>query len=335
MFDLSLGPRDAVDLGRARRPRPALPAPPLCARLPRHMVMHSLRLLHDGGRFFESPRWHDGAWWASDFYDHRVLRLDGEGRSTTVCEVEGRPSGLDWLPEGDLLVVSMADHRLLRLRDGRLTVHADLAAFCRSPLNDLVVDEFGHAFTADFGFDLMAGADPEPTSLLRVDPDGRVRVVADDMLFPNGAVITRDGRHLIVGETVGCRYSAFDLDAGGVLTGRRVWAQLAPTPPLGSYAETLAGVLVAPDGCCLDADGAIWAADAVGSRVLRVQEGGAIVEEIATPDGFGAFACMLGGPDGRTLLVCAAPDFAEARRRAAREAVLFVAEVDVPHAGRP
>lgn len=309
--------------------------PPGGVDAPEPAMTRPLRLLHEGGSFFESPRWHDGAWWVSDFYNHRVLRIDDAGRATTVCEVEGRPSGLGWLPDGDLLVASMVDHLLLRVHEGAPVVHADLAAFCRAPLNDLVVDRAGHAYTADFGFDLMAAADPEPTSLLRVDPDGRVHIAAADMLFPNGAVITADGRQLIVGETVGCRYSVFDLGADGALSGRRVWAQLAPTPHLGSYAETLPEVVVAPDGCCLDASGAIWMADAVGGRVLRVREGGKILEEIAAPDGLGAFACMLGGSDGHTLLICAAPDFLEARRCGRNDAVLLATEVAVPHAGLP
>ena len=299
-------------------------------------MTRALRTVLEGGHFFEGPRWHDDAWWVSDFYAHRVLRITDAGQAETVVEVDGQPSGLGWLPDGTLLVVSMKDHRLLRVEsDGQLSVHAELETYCGGHLNDLVVDERGRAYVGDFGFDLMAGGDPHPTSLLRVDPDGRVTVVAEDMLFPNGAVITPDGTSLIVGETLGSRCSAFHVEADGSLSGRRVWAALAPLPTLGTFAETLPQVRVAPDGCCLDAEGMIWAADAMGARAIRIREGGEIVEEIRAPHGLGIFACMLGGADGRTLLLCSAPDFLEANRAPATEAVLLATEVDVPHAGRP
>jgi sugar lactone lactonase YvrE len=155
------------------------------------------------------------------------------------------------------------------------------------------------------------------------------------LLCPNGSVRTADGRTLIVGETAGARYTAFTIEADGALSDRRVWAQVAPTPELGPLAETLPQLKFAPDGCGLDAEEHIWAADAVGARCCRVAPGGQIVEEIRAPDGLGIFACMLGGDDGRTLLLCAAPDFNEESRSQAREAVLFTTTVDVPHAGLP
>ena len=195
--------------------------------------------------------------------------------------------------------------------------------------------EPGHAYVGNFGFDLMAGGQPETTVLVRVAPDGGVTVEADGMWFPNGSVITDDGATLIVGESVGCRYTAFTIEADGSLADRRVWAQLAPTPERGTFAEMLPNINVAPDGCALDADGHLWAADALGGRVIRVAEGGTITDEIAAPPGMGFFACMLGGPDGRTLLLCSAPDFAEHLRSQAREAVLFTTTVNVPHAGLP
>jgi sugar lactone lactonase YvrE len=156
-------------------------------------------------------------------------------------------------------------------------------------------------------------------------------VAADGLIFPNGSVITPDGTTLIVGETAGCRYTAFTILDDGSLSDRRIWAQLAPTPELGGLQETLAQVTVGPDGCTLDAEGHICAADEVGGRCIRIAPGGAIVDEIRAPEGLGCFACALGGEDGRTLLLCAAPDFLEANRRQAREAVLL----EVPHAGLP
>jgi sugar lactone lactonase YvrE len=160
-------------------------------------------------------------------------------------------------------------------------------------------------------------------------------VEADDLWFPNGSVITADGSLLIVNETAGCRCTAFTVGDDGSLTDRRVWAQLAPTPERASFGEMLPNIKVAPDGCTLDAEGQIWAADALGGRVIRIAEGGAISEEIAAPDGLGVYACMLGGDDGRTLMLCCAPDFFEHTRREAFDAVLFTTTVDVPHAGLP
>jgi sugar lactone lactonase YvrE len=299
------------------------------------MANRDVRVVLSGGAFFEGPRWRDGTWWVSDFYRRSVSRVSPDGRETLVTEVEGQPSGLGWLPDGSLVISSMKDRRLLRFADGRLATLADLSEYCGGHLNDLVIDAGGHIFTGDFGMDLMGGGEPRTASLKRVDPDGTVTVVADGLHFPNGSVITPDGATLIVGETLGNRFTAFDLAADGSLTGRRVWAEFAPEPTGTTTEEVIAQLVVAPDGCSLDADGHIWAADAVGGRVVRVAPGGAIVDEIRAPDRLGVYACQLGGDDGRTLLMCAAPDFYEHLRADTREAVLLATEVDVPHDGRP
>lgn len=300
------------------------------------MAQRELTTLLDGGAFFEGPRWHDGRWWVSDFYRRLVITVAPDGSAAEAMTVEHQPSGLGWMPDGSLLVVSMTDHRILRRAPGGdVTVHADLSGHCRGHLNDMVVDSHGRAYVGEFGFDLMAFADPAPAKLMRVDPDGSVTVLADDLLFPNGSVITPDGATLIVGETAAARYTAFTLAADGSLSDRRVWAQVAPAPELGPLAQTLPQLKFGPDGCALDADGCIWAADAVGARCARVARGGEIVDQIPAPDGLGIFACMLGGDDGRTLLLCAAPDYYEHMRREAREAVLLTTDVDVPHAGQP
>lgn len=294
-----------------------------------------VRTLLEGGSFFEGPRWRDGSWWVSDFYRHTVSRIGTDGAETVLFEVAGQPSGMGWLRDGDLLVVSMADQRLLRWDGGEPTVHADLSAHCAGHLNDLVVDAAGHAFVGDFGFDLMGGGAPATASLKRVDPDGTVSVVADGLHFPNGSVISADGGTLVVGETLGNRYTAFDLAPDGTLANRRSWAEFGPLPT-GTTAEEVTGQLaVAPDGCTLDAEGHIWAADAVGARAVRIAPGGAIVDEVHSPDGLGVFACQLGGDDGRTLLLCAAPDFFAHTRAPVREAVLLTTKVEVPHAGLP
>jgi sugar lactone lactonase YvrE len=292
-----------------------------------------LDVVSDGWSYLECPRWHEGRLWVSDFYTEKVVAIDDRGHHEVMAEVPGQPSGLGFLPDGRALIVSMRDHRILRREpDGELTEHADLSGLVGAHLNDMVVDEHGGAFVGDFGFDLMGGAPLAATGLTHVAPDGTARNVADDLLFPNGMVL-RDGV-LVVAETFGARLTAFDVAADGGVAHRREWARFGPPPTSTDVGEALAGVPVAPDGVAGDAEGAIWVADALNARLLRVAEGGEVLEELPT-GGIGVFACMLGGEDGCTLYACAAPSFAEHERRAAREAVLLSARVDVPHAGRP
>jgi sugar lactone lactonase YvrE len=284
--------------------------------------------------YLEGPRWHDQRIWFSDFYLCRVYSATEDGGDLRVeAEVPQQPSGLGWLPDGRLLIVSMRDRRLLRREaDGTLVTHADLSGYGTGHLNDMVVDARGRAFVGEFGFDLMAGAPFQSAVLLRVDPDGTIARVAEDLRFPNGSVITPDGT-LLVDETFGNRITAFDIAEDGSLTNRRIWASFAEPPTERALDKMLPQVAVAPDGCSLDADGALWVADGLAGRVIRVLPGGEIAEEIQP--GTGVFACALGGADGRTLFICTAPDFDEGRRKEAREASLLTARVDVPHAGLP
>jgi sugar lactone lactonase YvrE len=291
--------------------------------------------LFEGGGFFEGPRWRDGTWWVSDFYRHTVSRISTEGVEEVVVEVEHQPSGLGWLPDGSLVITSMKDQRVLRYADGELTTLADLSGLAGGHLNDLVTDAAGRTYVGNFGFDLMGGGTPATADLIRVDPDGRVTVAATELAFPNGTVITPDGSTLIVGETMGNRYTAFTIADDGTLTDRRVWAEFGALPTAETFEEGLGQIVVSPDGCTLDAEGRIWAADALGNRCILVAEGGEILDEIRVPGDLGVYACALGGPDGTTLLICSAPDFFEHNRAVAREAVLFTTEVDVPHAGLP
>ena len=258
------------------------------------------RTLIDHGTFYEGPRWHDGRWWVSDFYRRLVLSFDPDGgdlREELV--VEQLPSGLGWTPDGDLLVVSQMDHALLRrASDGTVTTVATFGEHCGGFANDMVVDAKGRAFIGNAGFDLMAGGEPSTANLVRVDLDGTAVVAAEDLAFPNGSVITPDGSTLIVGETMGNRYTSFTIEDDGTLTHRRIWADVPK---------------VAPDGCGLDAEGRIWCADAFGKRCVLVEEGGLVVEEIPAPDGLGVYACMLGGPNGTTLLQCCAPGYPRPR----------------------
>ncbi|MBB3725857.1 SMP-30/gluconolactonase/LRE family protein [Nonomuraea dietziae] len=246
-----------------------------------------METLVSGGAFFEGARWHEGRLWVSDFWRYQVFAISMDGTAEPVAEVPGAPSGLGWLPDGDLLVVSMMDNKLLRVSEGKAVEYADLSPYSTQFSNDLVMDGHGRAYVGTIDF---AGPD---TVLLRVDQDGSVTVVAEGMRFPNGMVITDGGATLVVAESWAGRLTAFDLAPDGSLGGRRTWAQL----PEGS----------APDGLALDADGTIWAADAGGNRAVRVREGGEIVDEVSAGE-LGVFACALGGGDGRTLFLCTAPD---------------------------
>lgn len=285
--------------------------------------------------FTECPRWHDSRLWFVDFYTHTVNSVNDDGSDLrTELEVPAQPSGLGWLPDGRLLVVSMKDRKVLRVEaDGSVEVHADVSDHVTGHPNDMVVDDRGRAWLGNFGFDLMAGADLDTAGLLRIDPDGTVTQVATGLYFPNGSVVTPDGATLIVDETFGNRISAFSIGADGLLGDRHDWAAFGEPPATRVLGEVLADAVVAPDGCGLDADGCLWVADALGSRVIRVREGGEIVQEIAVDSG--VYACMLGGRDGSTLFMCCAPDFDEHARSAAREATIRAIDVAAVHAGRP
>jgi len=242
-----------------------------------------------------------------------------DGKRETVFSYTGPVSGLGWLPDGRMLVVAMVDMALLRIEpDGRAVVHGDLSGVATGRCNDMVVDASGRAYVGNFGFDYPDG-ERKPAKLARVDPDGTVSVAADELMFPNGAMITPDGKTLIVGETFAERLTAFDISADGTLSNRRVWAQLSAQ----EY----------PDGACLDAEGAIWVASPFTSEVIRVREGGEVAERIKADQG--VFACMLGGEDRKTLYVLTAsgsdPEDCAAKRLGRIEAV----RVDVAGAGLP
>jgi sugar lactone lactonase YvrE len=280
-------------------------------------AMDAPRTLLDGLRFPESPRWHEGALWFSDMHARQVMKLDLDGRAEVVLEVPNDPSGLGWLPDGRLLVVSMQDRRLLRLDPDGLHVVADLSACARFHCNDMVVDDQGRAYVGNFGFDLHGGGKPAATSLALVRPDGETRLVADQLLFPNGTVITPDGGTLIVGESFGARLTAFDIAPDGTLSNRRIWAQLEKA---------------VPDGICLDAEGCIWLASPVSAEVLRVREGGEVTDRVSVQTQ--AFACMLGGPERRSLFICTAAD-SDPAKTDARGGRIESVEVEVPGAGLP
>jgi sugar lactone lactonase YvrE len=197
----------------------------------------------------------------------------------------------------------------------------------------MLVDYEGRAWVGNFGFDLFGGAPACPTVLIRVEPGGTALAAAHDLVFPNGAVLTPDGRTLIIAETFANRLSAFTV-SDGLLTTRRTWAAFGNFPSTAEVARIVNEADVVPDGICLDAEGAVWVADVANRRLIRVAEGGKILDELKT-NGLCAFACMLGGDDGRTLFACAAPTFDETEAALHHRSAILMTRVAVPHAGLP
>lgn len=292
-------------------------------------MSREVKLLADGIYFGEGPRWHDGRLWFSDFYAHAVKSVSETGDIRTEFEIDDQPSGLGWLPDGSMLIVGMTKRQVLRRSsDGVISVHADLSHIATYHCNDMVVDASGRAFVGNFGFNLDEAMATRPVDdvianhatakLACVSASGTVRVAADEMHFPNGSVITPDGKTLIVGETVGFCLTAFDIADNGALSNRRVWA---PTLPR------------IPDGICLDADGAVWFANPMGPECVRIAEGGEVLEVIDT--GQTCFACMLGGDDGKTLFMLIAESSDAHVASASPTGRIVTARVDSPRAGHP
>lgn len=278
------------------------------------------QVLIDGLAFPEAPRWRNDRLWFSDMYDDTVRTVSLDGQMETILTLPGQPSGLGWLPDGTLLVVNMHERLLLRRDADGLHTVADLAPLAPWHCNDMVVDAQGRAYIGNFGFDDRSKeADAvRPTVLILVTPDGAARAVAHDLLFPNGMVITPDGRTLIVGESYGRRLTAFSIAEDGSLFDRRLFAPLS-----GATA----------DGMCLDAEGAVWVASPISRECLRVREGGEVLARV--PVETQAIACMLGGPDRRTLFVLTAPLTRRDKGRAVRQGRIEIVQVDVPGAGLP
>ena len=279
--------------------------------------MSELPVFVSGLDFGEGPRWHDGRLWFSDFFQHTVSSVGADGVRKVELEIDDFPSGLGWLPDGRLLVVAMESRRLLRVEtDGTIATQADLSDVATGRCNDMVVATDGTAYVGNFG--VVLGEPLQPAALVRVQPSGEVDVAADGLEFPNGTVITPDGRTLIVGETFAKRATAFTIADDGTLHDRRLWAELGE---------------VLPDGCTLDAEGAIWFADAGGTAVVRVREGGEVTDRVEV--GQHAFACALGGDDGRTLFVVAADSARDDEAQGTGTGTIRTHRVEVPHAGLP
>lgn len=290
--------------------------------------MSSASVLTEGLYFGEGPRWHDGRLWFSDFYAHAVKSVDSDGVQRIELELDDQPSGLGWLPDGRLLVVSMAELKLLRQDSDGIKVHADLSQHSAHLCNDMVVDATGRAWVGNFGFDLdalveekgveAALLDHPTTNLVRVDPNGSVHVASSEMHFPNGMVISPDGTTLIVAETLSMCLTAFDIGLDGSLSNRRIWA------PVG---------MRAPDGICLDAEGHVWIANAIESECVLVAEGGEILQTVETSQP--CFACMLGGDDGRTLYMMTAQSSDKNEASASPTGKIEIFRANVARAGCP
>jgi sugar lactone lactonase YvrE len=272
-----------------------------------------------GLAFAEAPRWHDGALFVSDIFGRAVWRVVPGDAPEVIHHVPGLPSGLGWLPDGRLLIVSMRERRLLVDGPNGLTEYADLSGLVAGDCNDMVVDAAGRGYVGNFGYDLVGGAERRPTGVVLVDESGQASMQAEGLWFPNGMAITADGRTLVVAETRGSRISAFSIAGDGSLHDRRTFAEFAET---------------GPDGICLDAEGAAWVASPSTREVIRVADGGKIIDRLDPPQGT-AQACMLGGPDGRSLFVCSSPSHIESEAVADRGGVVAMIEVDVPRAGLP
>lgn len=282
----------------------------------------------DGLWFGEGPRWHHERLWFSDMHGHRVLSTDLAGDVRTEVEmIDDEPSGLGWLPDGRLLVVAMESQQLRRVEhDGRLALHADLSAIARGSLNDMIVASDGTAYIGDMGSRIHDGGERQPGQTIAVRSDGSWFVAADQLESPNGHVLTADEAVLLVAESAAARVTAFDRQPDGTLSNRRVYAALRPSSDGPPFAP--------PDGICLDAEGAVWVADPIGARVFRVLPGGQTTAEHRF-DGLIPVACVLGGPDRRTLYVCAAADWKREEVLKAPTGVILAIDTEISGVGRP
>jgi sugar lactone lactonase YvrE len=281
------------------------------------------QVLLTGLSFGESPRWHEGRLWLADWGAGEVLAVDAAGQREVMARVDfmAFPMCIDWLPDGRLLIVAARDGKLLRQEpDGSLVTHADLTGLADKglPWNEIVVDGRGHIYLNNQGFD-FPGAEFAPGTIALLTPDGGARQVAGGIAFPNGMAVTPDNATLIVAESYGQQLTAFDIAADGSLARRRVWADLGDG---------------APDGICVDQDGAVWYADVPNRRCVRVREGGEVLQVVSLDRG--GFSCALGGP-GRTTLFIVATEWHGTGQMGdqARTGQVLTAPAPAPGAGWP
>ena len=282
------------------------------------MISSAPQVVMEGVAFPESPRWHDGRLWFSDWMAHEVIALSSDGESEVMAHVDAFPFSIDWLPDGPMLIT--AGSLILRLEpDGPVATHADLGELTKFGWNEIVVDGRGNAFVNGPGFDMMGGGGFAPGGIAVLRPNGSAERLAEDIAFPNGMAITPDESTLIVADSYGKELVGFDLAEDGGFSNRRTWADLGD------------GV---PDGICMDAEGAVWYADVPNRRCVRVAEGGHALDRVDVDRG--CFACMLGGDDRATLFIAAQEwNGAEAIGTGPRTGQVLTVEAPAPHAGRP
>jgi len=276
-------------------------------------------VLADGLRFAEAPRWVAERLWFSDVHAYQLKTVSLDGTVEVIADVPGRPSGLGALPDGRMLMATALDRRLVAVgADGSLASVGDLGDLATGLLNDMVVDGRGQAYVGDTGFNMAAGEPPGPGRIILWQERAPPRVVAEDVVFPNGCVVTPDGSELIICETMAQRISRFRIGDDGALSDRAVFAEL-DTPP---------------DGLCLDAEGAVWVGLPHASEFVRVSPEGQIVERIPSAFPF-AVACALGGPERKTLFMCSADTDLPRLARGETTGRIDTVEVDVSGAGWP
>jgi sugar lactone lactonase YvrE len=281
--------------------------------------MAEVQPLLTGLAFGESPRWHEDRLWFSNWGAQEVVAVDLEGKSEVMVRVPSFPFSIDWLPDGRLLLTSGRSGLLQRREpDGQLVTHSDLTSLSGG-WNEIVVDGRGNVYINGGGFDFLAGGQFATGIVALVTPDGSARQVADGIAFPNGMAVTPDNKTLIVAESLANRLTAFDIEADGSLSNRRVWAAL----PGGN-----------PDGICLDAEGTVWYGDVPNKRCVRVREGGEVLQTINLD--LGCFACMLGGVNKQTLFMMVAewhgPENVTGQERTGQ---VLTIEAPAPGADRP
>jgi sugar lactone lactonase YvrE len=276
------------------------------------------RILLDGGRYYEGPRWHGGRLWVSDTLARTVLSVGESGDVVRHAKVDDIPCGLGFTTGGDLVALTMFGRQLLRIRDGAIDPYADLSGIAAGTIDDMIIDGHGRAYVGDLGFNLLAGPETRAVGrLILVMPDGTARVVADELFFPNGIAVSDDGQRLFVAEMSGGNVAEFAIAADGSLTLARRF---------GSFTE--------PDGICLDRDGAVWVAQFLGDAFVRVDTGGNVLERIETP-GRRAVACVLGGADRTNLYGITTETTPEDLMKGVSKSRIDVYRVSVPGAGFP